>query len=116
LQVPARATLAEVLLSRGLPGDALTEARAAMDVLASFGKVEEGEALARLVYVEALEATDDHAVACAAITEARDRLLTQAARIDDPIRRKTFLENVPENARTLSLARQWLGEPAEALP
>jgi hypothetical protein len=27
--------------------------------------------------------------------------------------RKSFLENVPENARTLSLARQWLGEPAE---
>jgi len=71
--------------------------------------------LSRLGYAEALDATGDHAAACAAITEARDRLLAQAARIDDPSRRKTFLENVPENARTLSLARQWLGEPAGPL-
>ncbi|WP_438010363.1 hypothetical protein WME89_18000 [Sorangium sp. So ce321] len=28
--------------------------------------------------------------------------------IEDPACRKTFLENVPENARTLKLVRSWI--------
>jgi hypothetical protein len=72
--------------------------------------------MVRPAHAEALHATCDHAAACAAITEARERLLAAAAGIDDHSRRTTFLENVPENARTLLLARAWLGEAAPALP
>jgi len=46
----------------------------------------------------------------AAITVARDKLLKNADKIGDPAYRKSFLENVPENARTLALARAWVGE------
>jgi gamma-glutamyltranspeptidase/glutathione hydrolase len=47
-----------------------------------------------------------------AIADARARLLTTAGRIGDPAYRRSFLEDVPENARTLALAHAWLGEPA----
>ncbi|AGP35131.1 serine/threonine-protein kinase [Sorangium cellulosum] len=113
-QVVARATLAEVMLSRGQPSEALAEARDAIALLASLGKVEQGEELARLVYARALEAIGDRPAARAAIADARDRLLATAARIDDPRRREGFLENVSENAQTLKLAREWLGDSAVA--
>ncbi|WP_437929885.1 hypothetical protein WMF37_11805 [Sorangium sp. So ce291] len=113
-QVVARATLAEVMLARRQPSEAVAEAREAMALLASLGKVEEGEELARLVYARALEATGDHPAACSAITDARDRLLATAARIDDPRRREGFLQNVSENAETLKLVREWLGASAVA--
>jgi hypothetical protein len=87
-----------------------------MGLLASLGKIDEGEALVRLAYVEALFANGDHSAAYAAIAEARERILATAAGIDDPGRHKTFLENVPENARTLSLAQAWLGEAAALGP
>jgi ATP/maltotriose-dependent transcriptional regulator MalT len=65
-------------------------------------------AFVRLAHAEALEAAGDHARACAAIRAARDRLLAIAGRILDPGYRKSFLEDVPENARTLALASTWL--------
>ncbi|MDC0681565.1 hypothetical protein [Sorangium atrum] len=111
-QVVARATWAEVMLARGRPSEALAEAREAMALLASLGKVEEGEELARLVYARALEAIGDHSAARAAIADARDHLLATAARIDDLRRRDGFLQNVSENAQTLELAREWLGAAA----
>jgi hypothetical protein len=110
MQIVAKGTLADVLLARGRPAEALTHAREAMQMLVSTGRLEEGEALVRLAHAEALEATGDHAAARAAVAEARDRLLAIAERIDES-RRTTFLENVPENARTLALARTWLEEP-----
>jgi tetratricopeptide (TPR) repeat protein len=107
-QMEALALLADVLRARGQPAEALATAREAMAALASLGKVDEGEELCRLAHAEALEANGDRAAARAAIAEARDRLLAKAARIGDAGRRATFLERVPENARTLSLARAWL--------
>jgi hypothetical protein len=102
--------LALVLLAYGRYSDALAAAREAMGLLASIGKVEDGEALVRVVYAEALHTTGHHEAARAAIADARDRLLAAAARIDDSRYRESFLHNVPENARTLHLARVWLGE------
>jgi tetratricopeptide (TPR) repeat protein len=116
LQVFARGELAAVLLALDRFPEALTDAREAMGLLASLGKVDEGEALIRLAYAEALFANGDRLAACAAIAEARDRILATAAGIDDSGRHKTFLENVPENARTLSLAQAWLGEPGAVPP
>jgi eukaryotic-like serine/threonine-protein kinase len=64
----------------------------------------------RLIHAECLHAAGDQDGARAAIATARERILANAAKIGDADYRRSFLENVPENARTLELARQWLGE------
>jgi hypothetical protein len=45
-----------------------------------------------------------------AIADARARLLAIADKIADPDYKPSFLERVPENARTLALADAWLNE------
>ncbi|XYI02491.1 protein kinase domain-containing protein [Sorangium sp. So ce1128] len=104
------------------------------------GRVEESVALAReafswnqharasfllrqeaipVLYAEALHASGDVDAARAVIRAARDDLLARADRIGDPAFRKSFLESISANARTLTLARAWLGEdpsPARHLP
>ena len=60
-----------------------------------------------LIHAEALDATGDHAGTHTAIARALTDLLARAEKIGTPAYRKPFLENVPENARTLTLARQW---------
>jgi hypothetical protein len=72
------------------------------------------DAFVRLAHAEALEAAGDQAAAIAAIRVARDHVLTVAGRIRDPRYRTSFLEQVPENARIVTLARTWLGEPPGA--
>ena len=67
-------------------------------------------ALIRLLRAEALDALGDHAKAREAIATAQQRLLAIATRIDDAAYRRSFLEGVPENRRTLDLARAWLTE------
>jgi hypothetical protein len=47
-----------------------------------------------------------------AIADARARLLAIAGKIVEPSYRTSFLDDVPENARTLTLARAWLGDAA----
>ncbi|HWO22542.1 MAG TPA: protein kinase, partial [Kofleriaceae bacterium] len=69
-------------------------------------------AFVRLAHCEALHATGAHEAARRAIAAARDRLFAIAGRIVDPGYRQSFLEVVPENARTLALARAWLGDAA----
>jgi hypothetical protein len=59
----------------------------------------------RLEYAEALAAAGRTEDAKRATIAARDRLLERAAKIADARWRARFLENVLENARTLSLAR-----------
>ena len=63
----------------------------------------------RLVYAQALRATGDAAGARGAIEAARARLLGRATKIQDAAFRASFLERVPENARTLALADAWCG-------
>jgi hypothetical protein len=69
-------------------------------------------AFVRLAHAESLHAAGALTAARIAIAEARARLLATAAKIPDPAYRQTFLDDVPENARTLTLALAWLGEPA----
>jgi serine/threonine protein kinase/tetratricopeptide (TPR) repeat protein len=107
LRACALATLADVRLRERRAPEALEAAREAHAILASLGGLEEGEALIRLVWAEALEA-EDAAAARAAIAEARERLLARAAKIADPALRQSFLERVPENALTLLLAERWI--------
>jgi hypothetical protein len=69
-------------------------------------------AFVRLAHAEALHASGAHDSAHRAIADARGRLLAIADRIGDAASRCSFLHKVPENARTLALARSWLGETA----
>jgi eukaryotic-like serine/threonine-protein kinase len=104
----ALATLADVLLARGRVPDALDRAARAVEQVRALEHVQDGEAFARVVYAEALEASLDHAAARAAIAEAESRLLAQAEKISEPALRQSFLSRVPENARILQLSRAWL--------
>ncbi|WP_437964134.1 protein kinase [Sorangium sp. So ce260] len=109
--VQASALLARALLGLGRTDEAMRAAAEASAQLAEFGTLEEGESLVRLTYAEALAASGRHAEATAAIASARAALLARAEKLSDPTWRERFLRDVPDNARTLELARQWLGAP-----
>ncbi|WP_437592026.1 serine/threonine-protein kinase [Sorangium sp. So ce1000] len=66
----------------------------------------------RLVHAECLAAAGQGNAAGKALAAARERLLDIAGRIPEPQYRTSFLEEVPENRRTLALAQEWLGEAA----
>jgi len=106
----ALATLACARLARGDATSGLEAARAAMEILAPLQGIEFGESLIRLTYAEALDAAGDRASAAAAISAARSRLHERAAAISSADRRESFLRLVPENARTLELAKAWCGD------
>ncbi|WP_437605380.1 hypothetical protein WMF20_30200 [Sorangium sp. So ce834] len=109
LGVQAFSILARALLGLGRIDEAMAAAAEASAQLAEFGTVEEGESLVRLAVAEALAASGRHAEATAAIAAARAALLARAERLSDPTWRERFLRDVPDNARTLDLARRWLG-------
>jgi len=100
----ALAVLAQTLLEQNKHAEGLERAREAMDLLRSLADLEEGATLVRLTFAEALAATGDATGARAIIVEAHDALRVRADNIADETLRRTFLENVDENARTLALA------------
>jgi ATP/maltotriose-dependent transcriptional regulator MalT len=100
------AGIARVLLIRGQSADALDAASEAVGVLEQLGSVEEGESLVRIIFVEALLANGDRDAARVAVRTAYVRLVERADRITDPEWRRMFVERVPENARTIELARE----------
>ncbi|KYG07037.1 hypothetical protein BE21_31415 [Sorangium cellulosum] len=110
------ATLAALRLAQGRAADALAVAEEAL----SRNRAQGGAcgmfrgAWVRLVHAEALHAAGAPAAARDAIAAAREHLLAIAPSIHDPGTRKSFLEDVPENARTFALARAWLAEPASS--
>lgn len=99
----AQGILAAARLALGDPAEALAHAEAAMSRVAA-GAVEAGETRIRLVHADALEASGRWEEAAAARDEAKRALLERAGRIEDPVARQCFLEDVPENARTLALS------------
>jgi hypothetical protein len=107
------ATLAATHLARGRTAEALAVAGDAMARCAAIGGCGLFRGgLVRVVHAEALHATGDHDAARRAIAAARARLLAIAGRIAEPTYRTSFLAAVPENARTLTLASEWLGDAA----
>jgi tetratricopeptide (TPR) repeat protein len=100
------AHLARILLARRQLLDALAAARQANQDLDALGAIEEGEALVRLMLAETLTGVGDHDGAAAATRRAFDRLMERAAKISDPAWRASFLERIPEHARTVELARR----------
>ena len=106
----ALAVRASALLARGRPDDALSAAQAGMDILTTTGAIEDGEAFLRLTHAETLHATAAHEQARAAIAAAHAWLLAQAAQIDDPAWRQSFLDRGAEHRRIAELARDWSAE------
>jgi len=88
--------------------EALLAAHDAKALLDATRGVEEGEALVHVVYAEALAHAGDRDAARAALKAAADRLHARASWLRDPALRDSFLTKVPENARTMELARTWL--------
>lgn len=86
---------------------ALACARTAFALAEACGSLEQGDAFARLIHAEALHAVGRHGEARDAIARARRRLLEQAARMEEPRWRRSFLTRVDENQRTLALAEAW---------
>ena len=110
-QAAAIATLAAVLLDRGRTVEALAAAHSAVDRYEVMGAFGYRGGFARLVLVWVLFAAGQMEEARATLLTARARLLARAAAIPDPESRRSFLHAVPENARTLALARDRLGLP-----
>ena len=105
------ATLSALRLAQGRAAEALATAEDAVARCTAMGGCGMFRgAFVRLAHAEALHATGAHDAAHLAIAAARTKLFAIADRIANPDYRKSFLEEVPENARTLSLARAWLGE------
>jgi eukaryotic-like serine/threonine-protein kinase len=98
---------ARLRLLRGEVDAAEDPARESHRRLEALGGVEEGEAYVRLTYAETLDALGERSRAKRAIATARVRLLERAAMIRDPSWKEFFLEKIPENARTVELAREW---------
>jgi eukaryotic-like serine/threonine-protein kinase len=106
------ATLSAVRLAQGRAAEALAAAEDAVARAAAMGGCSTFRgAYVRLAHAESLHATGARDAARDAIAEARAHLLAMTDKIPDPDYRQSFLENVPENARTLALARDWVGEP-----
>jgi tetratricopeptide (TPR) repeat protein len=108
MRAQAMASLADVMLAGDRPDDALQVATDAAALLDELGGIEDGEALVRIVHVEALYRvgrTDD---ADRILARARDRLLECASKITDSDLREGFLGRIPENRRTLALASERL--------
>ena len=103
-------TLSALRLAQGRAEEALAVAEQAVSRCTTMGGCGMFRgAFVRLVHAEALHATGAHDAARHAIATAREHLFTIAGRIADPAYRKSFLDNVPENSRTIALARAWLG-------
>ncbi len=104
LHASGLAILSTIELERGNAAQALDAATLAMEYLHDVGAVTEGESIIRLCYAAALEANGRVDEAVAAFAEARENLLERASRIRNPQWRRSFLDRVRENARTLARA------------
>jgi len=104
----AGAVLGKALLAEGRVDEALAaaeESYARYEAVRGFGY---RGAFARLVRVECLDAAGKRSEALEALGAARERILEITEKMPDRAHRRSFLESVPENARTLALAEAWL--------
>jgi hypothetical protein len=89
--------LSAIDLSEGLTDEALEHARSAQELVQEHGVTEFVGLIARS-YVESLEATGQGDKALAALRSAVSWIEEQAAKIDEPLSQRSFLEQVPEHA------------------
>jgi hypothetical protein len=111
-QRKAQTLLTQVLLTRGRATEAREVAVLGVQRLEQCGS-EGAEAVGlRLALAEACLAEGDTLAGEATLRRALHCLRTRAGDIPDPAARERFLRQVPENARTLELARQRWGDSA----
>ncbi|MBM7114991.1 serine/threonine-protein kinase PknK [Archangium primigenium] len=114
-RLDARATLSQALLARGAVADALQVATEGVRELEE-RRIRGTYAVAmHLALAEARFAAGDTPSGELALREALDLVHVRAADIPEPQARERFLRHVPENARTLKLARERWGEAMPAL-
>jgi serine/threonine protein kinase len=101
--------LAAALLAQGRGAEALAEVRGPLKALEEQGGRGFRAARTQIVAAEALAAAGEAAEARRILGLARDNLLRRAAGISDAALSRSFLHDVPENARTLALAASLLG-------
>lgn len=106
---------AALLLRQGQVVEAARAAEAALTMARVAGVFWPRHGLAVVTHIEAHIAAGDADQARTAIREAREDLSTRAEKIKNPAYRKTFLENVRENARIFELARQWAAENQQSV-
>ncbi len=112
----ALGALALVALRRGEHGRALALAERGLAVTTKcFRWSTTTDSTLHLVRARALQALGRKEDAHAAIREAYGRILGIAATLD-PDDRSSYLTNIDANAQTLTLAREWLGEPLLPAP
>lgn len=99
---------AATLLFVGRTEAALAPARRAMELVKRHGGAGEGESITRLSHALALVKAGDMTASRRSMKEARDRVVGLAARLSDPRHKKSFLERITENARTMQLGSEWL--------
>jgi hypothetical protein len=105
----ALAALALVALHLGQPAEGLAFVERGFKAATSAQRIVGTESLLHVARAEALHALGRTSDAHAAIREARDRIRGIAATLE-PDDRTSWLTNVNSNARTLALAKEWLGE------
>jgi serine/threonine protein kinase/tetratricopeptide (TPR) repeat protein len=102
----AIALLARSLNNQGHSAEALSLAREAFSQLELIGRVQDGEAVIRLVFAECLIASSEVETAKQVIEKSVKRLRIQVASIHNPEWRRSFLTRIPEHARTLEIAHE----------
>ncbi|MFT3768523.1 MAG: protein kinase [Minicystis sp.] len=108
----AGAVLSRALLLQRRTAEACATATEAYAAVAEGAAIEEGESLVRLAYAEALIGSGaDAGEIERVLAAAHARLMERANRIRDPVWRRRFLADVPDNARTIELFDVW---PARA--
>jgi hypothetical protein len=112
LHAIARVQLCDLRRAQGHPAEALRDVAPELEHGGSLVAHPMALAYARMVRLDALEALGDRRALEAAVVEERDRLLSSAAKIDDPVLRASFLELAPWSAHILAKAAKWL--PAAA--
>jgi tetratricopeptide (TPR) repeat protein len=111
----ARTTLSASLLVQGRISEAREEARLAVQELEQLGGAGFAALRSYLALAEACFADEDTEAGEPALRRALLSLRTRANDIPDLERRKLLLHRVPENVRTLELARQRWGEDGGGL-
>jgi hypothetical protein len=95
---------ATVALHQNRASKAIDVARECIGRVQQMGAQPLFDSLARLTLFEALEACEEMEAARGALDEAKTRILEQADTFEDDDSRAMFLENIPPNARIVSLS------------
>ena len=99
VRTQAIATLAEVLLAQGKADESLDTTTSGVELLDSLGGRADGELALLLAHAHALSSSGAEARAQQVLGRARTRLNERASTIEDTELQKSFLEQIPENAR-----------------